>query len=124
MKKAVSTDKAPSAPSIYSQAIENGNLVFLSGQVHLTPDGELVEGSFKDKVDQIMNNLQTVLEEAELGFEDVVKVTVFLTNMEDYQRFNEIYVQYFDEPFPAREAVCVKALPLGAIIEISMIASK
>lgn len=122
MKKAVSTELAPNTPGLLSQAIEAGDLVFTSGFIHSTPDGKLVEGTIEEKVKQIMNNLQVVLHEAGVGFDQVVKAIVWVTDIADLPKVNEVYKTYFKEPLPAREGICVKALPLGASIEISMIA--
>ena len=124
MKTKVITDKAPKAVGPYSQAIIDGNLIFTSGQIHLTSDGKLVQGSIEDQVHQIMKNLQAVLEAAGGSFADVVKTTIYVTDMSTYGKVNEIYGGYFSDPYPARETVCVKELPLGAKIEISMVAVK
>jgi 2-iminobutanoate/2-iminopropanoate deaminase len=111
-------NKIPLSPSI-----TNNGFVFLSGQVYLTPDGQLLEGTIEEQTHQVMNNLQNVLEKEGIGFSNVVKATIYLTDMSLYSTVSEIYGSYFQEPYPAREAVCVKELPLGAKIEISMIAS-
>lgn len=124
MKNEIKTPNAPSAPSILSQAIESDGLVITSGQIHVKPDGTLVKGSMKDKTKQVMSNLKAILEVAECSFSDVLKATVYVTDMEKYGEFNETYATYFEKPLPAREVVCVKALPLGAVLEISMIAKK
>jgi len=124
MKINIKTNKAPKAIGPYSQAIVNGNLIFTSGQIHLNADGKLVEGSIEELTHQIMRNLKAILEEADVSFKDVVKTTIYVTNMSDYAKVNETYTTYFVKPFPARETVCVKELPLNAKIEISMIAVK
>ena len=124
MKTKVTTDKAPKAVGPYSQAIIGGNLIFTSGQIHLTSDGKLVQGSIEDQVHQIMKNLQAVREAAGVSFADVVKTTIYVTDMSTYGKVNEVYGSYFSDPYPARETVCVKKLPLGAKIEISMVAVK
>ena len=124
MKTKIITDKAPKAVGPYSQAIIDGNFIFTSGQIHLTSDGKLVQGSIEDQVHQIMKNLQAVLEAAGVSFADVVKTTIYVTDMSTYGKVNEIYGSYFSDPYPARETVCVKELPLGAKIEISMVAVK
>lgn len=103
--------------------IKNG-FVFTSGQVHITPDGKLLEGTIEEQIYLVMKNLSAVLEKAGVGFKDVVKTTIYVTDMGNYPKINEIYASYFSEPFPARELVCVKELPLGANIEISMVAAK
>lgn len=111
----------PAAP--FSPSITKGNFVFTSGQIYLE-DGKLVEGTIEEKTHQVMNNLKRVLENAGVSFKDVVKTTIYTTDMSIYGKINEVYGSYFSEPFPARETVCVKELPLGAILEISMIAFK
>lgn len=98
-------------------------MVFTSGQVYLTPEGKLLEGTIEEQTKQVMENLKAVLEEADASFKDVVKSTIYVTDMSDYGKINEAYGNYFSEPYPARETVCVKGLPLGAKIEISMVAS-
>lgn len=124
MKTKVETVKAPKAIGPYSQAIVTENLIFTSGQIYLTPEGKLLEGTIEEQVHQIMKNLKAVLEKAGVTFANVVKTTIYVTDMSLYGRINEVYGCYFSEPYPARETVCVKELPLGASIEISMIAIK
>ena len=124
MKKRISTDKAPATPSLLSQAIEANGFIFTSGFVHSTSDGKLLKGSIDEKVHQIMKNLKAVLNAAGTDFDSVVKAIVWVTDIADLPKVNEIYKTYFTEPLPAREGICVKALPLGASIEISMIAVK
>ena len=124
MVNEIKTSHAPSAPSILSQAMESDGLVITSGQIHTKPDGALVKGTMRDKTKQVMSNLQAILKAADCTFADVLKATVYVTDMEKYGEFNEVYSTYFTKPFPAREVVCVKALPLGADLEISMIAIK
>lgn len=124
MKKAIETDKAPAAPDLLSQAIEVDGLVVTSGQIHLKPNGELVEGTMEEKTKQVMNNLKSILTAAGLTFADVIKTTVYVTDMSEYGKFNDVYITYFKKPFPAREVVCVKELPLGASVEVSMIAKR
>jgi 2-iminobutanoate/2-iminopropanoate deaminase len=124
MKQAHSTDDAPSAPAFLSQAISAGGFIFVAGQVHSTSDGQIIEGSTKEKLDQIMKNIAAVLKSAGATINDVVKATIYVTDMAQMPEINETYPTYFQEPYPAREAVCVKQLPLGATIEISVIAAK
>ena len=124
MKESSSTNKAPVAEQILSQAIISNGFVFVSGQVHVLPDNTLVEGSTKDKVAQIMKNIEAILESANSGLNNIVKVVIYVTDMAVMPELNEVYPTYFEKPYPVREAVCVKALPLGASIEISVIASK
>lgn len=108
----------------FSPSITKNGFVFTSGQVYLTTDGKLLEGTIEEQVHQVMKNLSAVLEKAGINFKNVVKTTIYVTDMENYVKINEVYASYFSEPFPARELVCVKELPLGANIEISMIAAK
>lgn len=108
----------------FSPSITKNGFVFTSGQVYLTTDGKLLEGTIEEQVHQVMKNLNAILENAGVSFKDVVKTTIYVTGMENYVKINEVYGSYFSEPFPARETVCVKELPLGAKIEISMIAAK
>lgn len=124
MKTKVETTNAPKVAGPYSQAIISGNLIFTSGQVHLTSEGKLLEGSIEEQTQQVMKNLKGVLETAGASFADVVKTTIYVTDMGNYGKINEVYGSYFSDPFPARETICVAALPLGAVLEISMIATK
>lgn len=124
MKTKVETQNAPKSTSPYSQAIISGGLIFTSGQVYLTPDGKLLEGTIEEQTHQIMKNLKGILEGAGTSFADVVKTTIYVTDMGNYGKINEVYGSYFNDPFPARETVCVTSLPLGAVLEISMIAVK
>lgn len=124
MKQKVEASKAPKAAGPYSQAIVEGNLVFISGQINLTPEGKLLKGTIEEQTHQVMNNLQAVLEAAGVSFKEVVKTTIYVTDMGVYGKINEVYGSYFSEPFPARETVQVAALPLGAKVEISMVAVK
>ncbi|MBU1180018.1 Rid family detoxifying hydrolase [Patescibacteria group bacterium] len=124
MKKQVDTNKAPKADHILSQAIVSNGLIFVAGQIHNTVEGNLVDGSVQDKVRQIMANIAEVLAAENANLDDIVKVVVYVTDMSQMTKFNEVYTTYFKKPYPAREAVCVKELPLGATIEISVIATK
>ena len=108
----------------FSASISRNGLVFTSGQIYLTTEGRLLEGTIEEQVHQIMKNLQVILEKAGVTFADVVKSTIYMTDMSLYDKVNEVYASYFKEPYPARETVCVKELPLGAKIEISMVAVK
>ena len=125
MKTKVETSKAPlPGASPHSQAVIANNFVFTQGSIYLTPEGKLLEGTIEEQIHQIMKNLSAILKEAGVSFENVVKTTIYITDMSLYKIVNEIYGSYFSDPFPAREAVCVKELPLGANVEISMIAAK
>lgn len=107
-----------------SPYIEKNGLIFLSGQIHLGADGKLVEADPATETRQALDNLAKILAQANLSFSDLVKVTIYLTDMTNYGAVNEVYATYFQAPYPAREVVCVKALPLGARIEISAVAMR
>ncbi|MFH1398742.1 MAG: Rid family detoxifying hydrolase [Candidatus Woesearchaeota archaeon] len=124
MRIKIETKDAPKAIGPYSQAITKGDIVFTSGQIHLTKEGVLLDGTIQEQTHQVMKNLQAVLEKAGVSFADVVKTTIFVTDMSVYGKVNEVYGSYMKQPYPARETVCVKELPLGAKLEISMIAYK
>ncbi len=125
MKTKVETTKAPlTGTSPHSQAIIADNFVFTQGSIYLTPEGKLLEGTIDEQIHQIMKNLQAILEAAGVGFSNVVKTTIYVTDMSLYGKVNEIYGSYMSDPYPARETVCVKELPLGAKVEMSMVAVK
>ena len=125
MKKVISTSKAPAAIGPYSQAIQVGNLVFASGQIPINPaTGNFVEGGVKEQARQSLTNVKAILEEAGLKLDNVVKTTVFLADMNDFADVNAVYAEFFAEPYPARSAVAVKALPKGALVEIEVIAAQ
>jgi len=122
MKEPVHTDHAPEAIGTYSQGIRQGNWVFLSGQIPLDPTSmELVEGDIDAQIRQVLDNLYHVCAAAGGTLEDVVKVTVYLTDMTHFPRVNEVMSQYFRQPYPARAAVGVAALPKGAAVEMDAI---
>jgi len=123
-RKAIISPKAASVGP-YSHGIDSDGLVFLSGQTPLdTTTGKMIEGDIKFQTQQCFNNLSDVLEAAGLTFNDVQKVNVFLTDMNDFTAMNEIYKKQFSQPYPARTTIGVASLPLGAKIEIEMIARK
>ncbi|MFC2146157.1 RidA family protein [Acidobacteriota bacterium] len=123
-KQVIETKDAPEAVGPYSQAIRTGNFVFLSGQIGLDPQTmTLVEGGVEAQAKQIFKNIKAVLKEAGLDLQNVVKATVFLKDMADFKKVNEIYAAHFQPPYPARSAVAVKDLPLYVDIEIEVIAS-
>ena len=125
MKKVISTANAPQAIGPYSQAIEAGGFVFVSGQIPLIPaTGELVDGSVEVQTARVLENLKAILEAAGSSMEDVVKTTVYITNMDDFTKVNGIYGQYFEENPPARVCVEVSKLPKGALVEIDVIAAR
>ena len=122
-KKVVQTEKAPKAIGPYSQAIQAGDFLFLSGQVPLDPKtGELVKGDIGQQAKQVLENIKGVLESQKLGMEDVVKVTIFLKDIENFNQVNEIYSTYFPISPPAISTVEVARLPRGVEIEIEAIA--
>lgn len=123
-KEVVFTPQAPEAVGPYSQAIKQNGLVFCSGQVPLDPaTGELLGGSVADQTRRAMDNLRAVLEAAGSSFEDVVKVTAYLVDMDDFVEFNGVYGEYFRSDPPARATVGVAALPKGARVEVECIAT-
>lgn len=117
----IQTDNAPAAVGAYSQAVRLGNLVFTSGQIPLDTAGNLIDGDIKVQTKQVMENLKAVLEAAGTHYDNVVKCTCFLNDMEDFAGFNEVYGSYFSSP-PARSAVEVARLPKDVLIEIEAIA--
>ena len=123
-KKIIITDKAPATIGPYNQAVFVGNTLYTSGQIAFNPvTMHLVLENIEVETKQVMENLKAVLEAAEMTFENVVKTTIFITNMEDFARINTVYATYFDESTaPARETVEVAGLPRGVNVEISMIA--
>ena len=124
--KPISTEKAPAAIGPYSQGIDSGaGLVFLSGQLPIDPaTGAFPEGGVREQTRQAILNAQAILQAAGLSLANVVKTTVFLADMGDFAAMNEVYDQFFTEPFPARSAVAVKTVPKGALVEIECIAAK
>jgi reactive intermediate/imine deaminase len=123
MKRTVSTDAAPAAVGAYSQATTTDDLVFTAGQIPLTPDGDLLDGAAIDvQTEQALENIEAVLEEADAGLDDVLKVTVYLDDIDDFDAMNDTYETFFDEDPPARSAVGVDELPKGVGVEIEAIA--
>ena len=119
----VNTDNAPAAIGPYSQAIKVNGMVYTSGQIPLTADGELVQRDIKKQTRQVLENLKNVLEEANSSFEKVVKVNIYLENMDDFGVVNVIYSEVFDEHKPARSTVAVKTLPKNVLVEMDVIAT-
>jgi 2-iminobutanoate/2-iminopropanoate deaminase len=125
MKKIINTPNAPAPIGPYNQAVMTGDLLFISGQVALIPGtGELANADLTEETHQVMKNLQAILTEAGMNFSNIVKTTIFLSDMSLFAAVNEIYGSYFDADYPARETVAVKGLPKNVNVEISMIASK
>ena len=121
--KPVSTPHAPAAIGPYSQAVEQGGVVYCSGQIALDPSsGQLVAGGTAVEAERVLENLKAVLASAGLGFEHVVKVTIYLVDLADFATVNDIYGRYVRQPFPARATVGVAALPRGARVEIDAVA--
>lgn len=124
-KKIILTATAPAPIGPYSQAVLAGNTLYVSGQIPIDPaTGNLVVGSIEDEAQQVMRNLEAILKEAGLGFENVVKTSIFLKDMNNFGKVNEVYGQFFTGDYPARETVEVARLPKDVNVEISVIALK
>lgn len=124
MKKSFKTEQAPHPVGPYSQVVESGSLLFLAGQIPLTPAGQMLQGDIAAQTRQVLNNLKAVLKEAGAQMDDIVKTTIFLADLSDFETVNGVYAEYFSEPFPARSTVQVAHLPKGARLEIDAIAVK
>lgn len=125
MKRIVETQNAPSAIGPYSQAVEYNNMLFISGQVPVNPaNGKVVDGNITEQTEQVMKNIKAILETSGYGFENVVKSTCLLSDMENFKAMNEVYRSYFPNDPPARAAFAVKELPLRVLVEIECIAIK
>lgn len=126
MKKIISTSDAPQAVGPYSQAIKWGSLLFCSGQIAIDPQTQavLTEKNVKEQTEQVMKNIGAVLKAADLGYENIVKTTIFLTSMDDFQAVNEVYAQYFKAEPPARSTVAVAGLPKNVKVEIEVLAAQ
>lgn len=118
----VQTERAPAAIGPYSQAVRSGGMVFVSGQIPLTPAGEPVDGGIEAQTEQVLRNLAAVLEAAGSSLDRVVQVSAFLADMNDFARFNEVYARHFREPYPARAVVEVARLPRDVRVEVACIA--
>lgn len=122
---ALHTDKAPAAVGPYSQAIESNGFIFASGQLPIDPStNAFAEGGVKEQTRQSLTNARNVLAAAGVDLSHVVKTTVFLSDMDNFAAMNEVYAEFFKEPYPARSAIAVKALPKGALVEVECIAVK
>lgn len=119
----IKTSKAPAAIGPYAQAVKIGDMLYTSGQIPLTADGQLVEGSIEDQTKQVFRNVKAILEEAGAATDQVVKVTVFLTDLGNFEQVNELYAEFFQGHTPARSCIEVSKLPKGAQIEIELVAS-
>ncbi|MBO8439589.1 MAG: RidA family protein [bacterium] len=125
MKKVIATKNAPAAIGPYSQATQVNGMLFISGQLPIDPaTGKFAEGGVAEQTHQSLKNVKAILDEAGYTFADVVKTTVFLSDMADFAAMNEVYKQYYQSECPARSAFAVKALPMGALVEIETIAGK
>jgi len=125
MKSIIKTSSAPAPIGPYSQAVMAGNTLYVSGQIAINPEnGKMVQANIQDEARQVMNNIEAILKEAGLGFENVVKTSIFLKNIGNFIEVNEVYGSYFKSDFPARETVEVAKLPKEANVEISVIAVK
>ena len=125
MKKIINTSNAPKAIGPYSQAVWAGDLLFLSGQIALCPEtGAFLNSSLEEESHQVMKNIKSILNAAEMDYQNIIKTSIFLKDMNDFAEVNQIYASYLSEPFPARETVEIARLPKDARIEISIIAKK
>lgn len=119
----INTDKAPKAIGPYSQAVKYENFLFISGQIAIDPQTqEFINGSVEEQTKRVMENIKAILEEADMTFDNVVKTTIYLKDINDFQKVNEVYGSYFKEHKPARATVEVSNLPKGALVEIEVIA--
>tara|TARA_B100001142_G_scaffold59062_1_gene57935 strand:- start:4237 stop:4707 length:471 start_codon:yes stop_codon:yes gene_type:complete len=123
-KEIISTENAPQAIGPYSQAVKAGGLMFISGQIPLNPEtGDLISGSIEDEANQVLQNIKSICEAAGHGMEDIVKITIFLTDLGNFATVNEVMKKHFSEPYPARATVEISGLPLGVNVEIEAIVS-
>ena len=120
--KSISTHRVPSAIGPYSQAIKTNGIIYTSGQIALTPNGELIPRDIKLQTKQVLTNLKNLLEDSDSGLQHVIKTTIFLENIDDFGVVNVIYADYFEDHKPARSTVAVKTLPKNVLIEIEAIA--
>ncbi len=124
-KKIILTQEAPEPIGPYSQAVQFGNMLFCSGQIAIDPKtGQVITGDVKTQAVQVMKNIEAVLKAADMKFENIIKTTIFLTNMNDFAAVNEIYGQHFKSQAPARSTVAVSGLPKGVQVEIEVIAHR
>jgi len=121
-KTVIKPKKAAPAAGPYNHAVRVGDMLFCAGQIPLDPNGNLVGGDIKAQTERVLENVKLILEDQGLNFENVVKSTVFLTNLADFAGMNEIYSKYFTADFPARSTIQVAALPRGANVEIEVVA--
>jgi len=125
MKKVIHTSDAPAAIGPYSQAVESNNILFISGQIPICPkEGKIISTTIDGQTEQVFSNIEAILKSAGYSFGQIVKTTVFLTDMSHFAAMNEIYKRFFTEDCPARSTIAVKELPQGALVEIEAIAIK
>ena len=125
MKQVIFSEKAPAPIGPYSQAVQFKDLVFFSGQIALDPlSGQVVAGGVKEQTEQVMKNIKAVLDAGKLGFENIIKTTIFLTDMNDFGIVNEIYSKFFIKDPPARSTVAVAGLPKGVKVEVEITAHR
>ncbi len=122
-KQIIKPARSPAAVGPYNHAVRVGDLLFCAGQIPINPaDGNLISGDIKAQTERVLENVKAILEDQKLTFANVVKTTVFMTNLADFAAMNEVYAKYFSENFPARSTIQVAALPKGASVEIEVIA--
>jgi 2-iminobutanoate/2-iminopropanoate deaminase len=125
MKKVIETNNAPAPVGPYSQALEVDGTLYCSGQIPLNPQtGDILTGAIEEQTQLVMKNAEAVLRQADYNWGDVIKATIFLTDLDDFAKVNEIYASYLQEPFPARSCVQVAALPKGVNVEMEFLARK
>ncbi len=124
MKTIINTSKAPAAVGTYSQGVMVNNTYYFSGQIGLDPQSGVLKESFNDQLQQILNNIDGLLESQNLTRDNIIKTTIFMTDLSKFSEVNAAYEKFFKAPFPARSTVEVKGLPKGAVIEIEVIACK
>ncbi len=120
--RSIETKNAPAAIGPYSQAIQVGGMLYTSGQIPMTPDGELVTGDIREQTRQVLRNLREVLAEAGATLDDVIKTTIYITDMDNFLAVNTVYAEFFGDHKPARSTVAVKTLPKNVDVEIDCIA--
>lgn len=125
MKKIINTPNAPNAIGPYNQAVEAGGMIFVSGQIPVSPEtGKIVDGGIAEQTKQVLKNMEAILAEAGLSMSNVVKTTCLLSNMDNFAAMNEVYAEFFTTDMPARAAYGVVKLPLGVMVEIEAIAMR
>lgn len=123
-KNIINTDKAPAAVGTYSQGVEHNGVYYFSGQIGIDPATGNMQDSFDSQVKQIMSNIDGLLESCSITREHILKTSIFVTDLGNFDKVNAAYIEYFSEPYPARSCIQVPALPKGALVEIEVIAAK